>query len=62
MKSEYWLDKCSEIEQMLEDLDDDILDIIELQIIAFKTWYANHHQKHSKGPVAYELLSQIIDE
>jgi hypothetical protein len=62
MKSEFWLDRCAEIEEMLDEMDDDILDIIELQIAAFKSWYASHPQKHNKGPVAYELLSQIIDE
>jgi hypothetical protein len=62
MKSEFWLDKYSELEQVLDEMDDDLLDIIQLQIIAFKTWYANHYQKHNKGQIAYELLSQIIDE
>jgi hypothetical protein len=62
VKSEFWVDTFSEIELTLDELDDDVLDVIEQQIVAFKTWQASHPKKHSKGPVAYELLSQIIDE
>jgi hypothetical protein len=62
MKSEFRLDRCSEIEQILNELDDDLLDIIEMQIIALKVWYQTRPQTHNKGPIAYELLSQIIDD